>query len=95
MNINHHLRDIKAYSYRGADMGRRAIAKDSTKPLHLQKVRLDNGGYDPGGAYFGGPDDIYCAFNKDFSFRIMTRANSRNEAKEIFNEDFQNLTFIR
>lgn len=61
----------KAYSARGADMGRseyglheyRALGT-STPKLHLTRVALDNGGYDRGGAYWGNSEQagfLYCA----------------------------------
>ena len=31
------------------------------KNIRLFKVRLDSGGYDDGGAYWGLPDDLWCA----------------------------------
>lgn len=95
ININSCFKEVKACSARGADMGRRTIKEDESKPLYLQKVRLDSGGYDAGGAYWGSPDDLYCAFNEDMTFRVFTRAYDRIEAKENLNELHDNLIFIR
>ncbi len=44
----------KAYSQYGASMGRREFGRPDLNELcNLHKVPLDNGGYDPGGAYWG------------------------------------------
>ena len=45
----------KAYSQYGASMGRRDNVAEAldVKKLHLERVRLNSGGYDPGGAYWG------------------------------------------
>lgn len=94
-NINSYFKEAKAYSVRGSDMGRRTIKEDTTKPLHLQKVRLYSGGYDAGGAYWGTPDDLYCAFNEDMTFRVFTRAYNRVQAKINLNVLYDDLTFIR
>lgn len=93
-NINSYFKEVKAFSVRGSDMGRRTIKEDSTKPLYLQKVKLDSG-YDAGGAYWGTPDDLYCAFNEDMTFRVFTRAYNRTEAKTNLNTLYDDLIFIR
>jgi hypothetical protein len=94
-NINNYFKEAKAYSIRGSDMGRLTIKEDSSKPLYLQKVRLDSGGYDAGGAYWGAPDDLYCAFNEDMTFRVFTRAYDRIEAKVNLNTLYDDLIFVR
>ena len=44
----------KAYSQYGASMGRRTVGRPSGSELcKLHRVPLDQGGYDPGGAYWG------------------------------------------
>lgn len=46
----------------GASMGRRsALTLDTGAALLLRKVPIDDQGYDPGGAYWGTPDDLFCA----------------------------------
>lgn len=71
---------------RGAPMGRRTYgnAKDAVK-VSVFKVRLDNGGYDDGGAYWGvnlPGYSLYCADSDDF--RSFTRALNREEAIKRF-----------
>lgn len=47
---------------RGASMGRTSdLPTDTEATLHLRRVPLDSGGYDPGGAYWGTPCDLYIA----------------------------------
>ncbi len=46
----------KGYTQYGAQMGRsrgRKIPADTTSKLIVRRVRLDSGGYDEGGAYWG------------------------------------------
>jgi hypothetical protein len=90
----------RGYSSWGADMGRRYEIKGEPQRLYLQRLRMsDYGCYDAGGAYWGsgaaywgGPADLWCAFSKPFGERchtdvmIFTRADSREEAKENFEE---------
>ena len=78
-----------ACSIRGADMGRRNIIPDDAKPekLHLQRVTFSDGCYDNGGAYWGLPANLWCAFSPDNTdnpepVRVFVRADNREEAKE-------------
>lgn len=51
---------------RGAAMGRGSdLSRDTTAALSIRKVPLDSGGYDPGGTYWGAPDDLYCVSDED------------------------------
>lgn len=69
----------------GAPMGRHAFGIPENcdeKTIRLFKVRLDSGGYDDGGAYWGnsfsaGP--LYCATDGT-GYRQFARARSRAEA---------------
>lgn len=72
----------------GAPMGRRSGAmRDPTEPaprsVRLFRVRLDAGGYDPGGAYWGaegyGVAPLYCATDGE-DFCEYVRAGSRVHA---------------
>ena len=46
----------------GAPLGRLTSLLGATpKGIRLFKVRLDSGGYDDGGAYWGFPNDLWCA----------------------------------
>lgn len=50
--------------------------------LHLRRVPLDSGGYDPGGAYWGQGTPLYCAFGETETEQLyaFVRAASRKEA---------------
>lgn len=69
----------------GAPMGRMDNGNDfdALKPLSLQRLRLDTGGYDQGGAYWGHGLPIYCIQDDD-GFYLTLRAHSRNGAKAAF-----------
>lgn len=78
----------------GAPMGRHrygilANQPDDVKAIRLFKVRLDSGGYDEGGAYWGlatGGNTLWCAeadaseANGEEEYREFTRAGTRNGA---------------
>ena len=67
---------------RGAPMGRADDANLETEMprfVRLFKVRLMDGGYDDGGAYWGIGEPIYCAIDDDGS-RQFIRAGSRERA---------------
>lgn len=53
----------------GAPMGRRAqgVGGDPTTPFELRKIRINSGGYDDGGAYWGIGQPLYwyCAYDTD------------------------------
>ena len=56
------------------------------EPAYCFKLPLRDG-YDPGGAYWGGPNDLWCAtngFEGDNTFQMFTRAGSRHEAQSKF-----------
>lgn len=67
----------------GAPMGRYAAPElDPTRgTVRLFKVRLDSGGYDDGGAYWGhgGDGPVYCAVDRDGNMQF-TRASNRRHA---------------
>ena len=49
----------KGYSQYGASMGRSGSLPDAEGTLTLRHVALVDGGYDHGGAYWGGPNNLY------------------------------------
>lgn len=49
--------------------------------VHLARVRLDAGGYDRGGAYWGVGKPLFCMWNDDSEYYF--RANDREEAKAL------------
>lgn len=86
-NINKILRlpIHKGCSARGADMGRRNLIGEPAK-LYLQRVRFVDSCYDPGGAYWGLPCNLWCAFadgeDLNAATMIFVRARTREEAKK-------------
>ena len=86
----------KAYSKRGADMGRLTyMPRAPSQPikLHLERVPIDSGGYDRGGAYWGLGDPLYVAHAEDV--QLFYRAKSRDEAKAATKFDIPGATFYR
>lgn len=68
-------------SRRGADMGRATMIGDCAQ-LYLQRVRLVDGNcYDTGGAYWGSPADLYCAFSADLETMVFVRAADHSSAE--------------
>lgn len=66
----------------GAPMGRRNTGNapiDDIKTVRVFRVRLDSGGYDDGGAYWGHGQPIYCATDGADYFATC-RADSRLRA---------------
>lgn len=86
---------------RGAPMGRSNVTEDFEKPCHLVEVPLDEGGYDPGGAYWGsGAPGLYCAANGLVGTdarhcSIFVRANSLKEAREIIQTRYPEIKWIQ
>lgn len=71
----------KAYSSAGASMGRRSKAVLCAEGrIRLQRVRLDVGGYDSGGAYWGLGEPLWVAEDADGE-RSFFRARDRDAAK--------------
>ena len=65
----------------GAPMGRAEWRRPATVGrLRLFRVRLDQGGYDRGGHYWGTGQALYCATDCE-DFRTFTRAPSREAAR--------------
>ena len=72
---------------RGAPLGRPSILPAgnvvATSPkVTLQRVRLDSGGYDSCGAYWGIGQPLYWAATDDSALDITFRADNRAAAKE-------------
>lgn len=70
---------------RGAPMGRsewRADEPIAPRSVSVFRVRLDSGGYDDGGAYWGAGRPLYCARDDAGAFRVFVRAMDRAEAIE-------------
>ena len=73
----------KGYTKYGADMGRRSdLAEDTTATLTLRHVPITDG-YDPGGAYWGSPDNLYCVSDEDGNVAYL-RASGADAARAKF-----------
>lgn len=86
----------KVGSSRGAPMGRPTFPNEhyskpsfdadiEESPLYLRRVPFVDGCYDPGGAYWGGPSNLFCAWNHARTY--WTRAASRDQAKQQIRKD--------
>lgn len=66
----------------GAPMGRRAdgyIETNIARFVRLYRVRINSGGYDDGGAYWGLGEALFCAEDDDGN-RQFQRASTRTKA---------------
>lgn len=89
----------------GALMGRseRHGPKGLAYKTQLFRVRLDAGGYDDGGAYWGTGEPLYCAHGEfigessaeDREFREFFRAADRDAAKQKVLAQYPNARFYR
>jgi hypothetical protein len=68
---------------RGAALGRPTLRGEPSFSgrLTLRRVRLDQGGYDPNGTYFGAGGPLYWYASDDGEIDAMLRAHSREGAK--------------
>jgi hypothetical protein len=79
----------------GAPMGRLSRASlDTSARLYLRRVRLDSGGYDSGGAYWGIGAPLWVAMDQDGDC-IFLRASTRNAAKMQILKDMEDAQFYR
>jgi len=77
---------------RGAPMGRyNGNHYLSNRKYWLSIVKLDSGGYDNGGAYWGSGTHLWVAKYKDFEHFV--RADTRLEAVRKFKELYQAIQF--
>ena len=101
MNINAELKSSPVSCSRGAPMGRAnwGLIEHRERPMmmYLQRVRLIDGDYDLGGAYWGGhPSDLlFCAWAEDVDARVFVRAKNRMLAKREVKKHFVNAKFFR
>lgn len=59
-----------------------ALAKNPTGKVYLTRVRLDRGGYDSRGRYFGVGRPLYLAYSDEYDWSEYVRADTREQAKE-------------
>lgn len=82
MNVSYKDNDPKGWCgdpKRGAAMGRNDCHAENRKtPLkfYLRKVRLDSGGYDSNGTYFGTGDPLYWYADEDGNVDAVLRLDS-------------------
>lgn len=94
-SINERLKEAPVPCSRGAPLGQTNNVGSSVEKLHLQKVRIDGGGYAPDGTYWGsGHRPLYCAFN-DEGTCIYIRAHTRGLARRTLSDKFKGSTFLR
>jgi len=70
---------------RGASMGRQdnpSLWPNATRKFTLQRVRINSGGYDSGGAYWGIGQPLYWANCESGSIEFFFRARDRAAAKQ-------------
>lgn len=70
---------------RGASHGRRSTQIDASelppRSVYLSRVKIDSGGYDEGGAYWGVGHPLYCAYTDDHNqYCEYVWASSRSDA---------------
>ena len=86
---------------RGAALGRTTKRGDIlyNGKMHLRRVRLDNGGYDCNGTYFGHGEPLFWyaadSENPDDVIDGMIRAKTREAAKEKVLEEYPDVKFYR
>jgi hypothetical protein len=89
---------VNVSSKYGAPMGRPGQdLKIVAAKLHLERVPFVDSCYDQGGAYWGSPANLYCAWGEADGETIAyyLRANSRQQAKAKLQELFPDLKFYR
>lgn len=94
----------------GAYMGRPNYLPDFTPTapikMHLVKLKLVDGCYDQGGAYWGSPSNLYravsveeidtrCSEHRFGRAELFIRAPSRRAAKEKVRQSIRTATFFR
>ena len=75
----------KGDTTRGASYGRRSTRIDAnelpTRSVYLSRVKIDSGGYDEGGAYWGVGQPLYCAYSDGYDeYCEYVWAASRSDA---------------
>jgi hypothetical protein len=76
---------------RGAALGRPTVkdeGKDFQGRISIRRVRLDSGGYDKNGMYFGHGAPLYWCASEDGGIDFMLRAGDREAAREKVLKDY-------
>ncbi len=83
----------------GAQMGRRNEIPDdyAGEKLRLTRLPFVDGDYDRWGAYWGGPETVWCAWGESETeqVRVFVRADEREDAKLEIIAKLPNATFHR
>lgn len=84
MDGNKLLSDVS--SKYGAPMGRRNITESTNGKVRLFRVRMVDGCYDVGGAYWGMGTPLYAAIGDGFQYfcRAMSRSLARSQVLSEF-----------
>lgn len=85
------------FSKYGAPMGRRDghPGHEPEGKVSLQRVRIDSGGYDSGGAYWGAGGPLFWATDESGDYERFLRAASREAAKAILRDEWEEIRFYR
>ena len=82
-------------SSRGAPMGRLHWCENPRARCRVFRLRMVDGGYDQGGAYWGAPANIYaCQSQAEDTVQLFTRATSRKAAKDHFLRLYPAMKFV-
>lgn len=99
MNATKHNPTPHVNARYGAPMGRMSRTQGDpgtdAHPMSLRRVRLDSGGYDPGGAYWGLGPPLYWCGNDDLDVDMFLRARDREDAKAKVREEYPDARFYR
>lgn len=82
---------------RGAALGRATYEGDRnySGKLYLRRIRLDSGGYDVNGTYFGHGGPLFWCASDDTTIDFMLRASDRKDAKRKVLETYPHARFFR
>jgi hypothetical protein len=67
----------------------------TTEKTSISRVRLNNGGYDDSGRYWGVGQKLYRVDDPSLEYSEFYRADSREEAKEQHSHRFPNAVYYR
>ena len=82
----------------GAPMGRRGWHEgdsDIPRRFYLRRVRLDSGGYDSGGAYWGHGAPLYWYYSTGGSVDAFMRGANRDDVKARIRAVYPAASFFR
>lgn len=83
---------------RGAALGRydkHAPDRFVAVKLRVSLVRIDSGGYDPNGTYFGSGEPLYWYRDASGAIDVMRRAPDRDECKRLIRFRYPKASFFR